>query len=79
MPAVMIVVAMLVLLPLAKSYVSGGPTWEDFVPKPARQCEQTGLYNLLFVQNFLHPDVSVGSRRMNRLRIALGVRQDSRR
>lgn len=59
MPAVMLVVGFIVLLPLARTYMNGGPTWEDFVPRPAHACEKTGIYNLFFIQNFIHPDRSV--------------------
>lgn len=54
-PIVMIATGWLIVLPLAKKLYRGGPTWGDFVPKPARACEENGLYNLLFVQNFLTP------------------------
>jgi hypothetical protein len=59
MPAVMIVSAIIILLPLVKNYLNGGPTWEDFIPRPAQSCQKNGIYNLLFVQNFIHPDQSV--------------------
>lgn len=59
MPAIMIVVGILILLPLVKSYLNGGPTWEDFIPRPSQSCQQTGLYNLFFIQNFIHPEQSV--------------------
>lgn len=54
-PIIMIATGWLIVLPLAKKMYRGGPTWGDFVPKPASACERNGLYNLLYVQNFLSP------------------------
>ena len=52
MPAIMITVALVVLLPLAKTVLDGGATWADIVPKHSSACEETGLFNFLFIQNF---------------------------
>jgi len=55
MPAVMIGVGLTVLLPLTRDFWYGGSTWNDFVVKPAENCEANGLINLVFLQNFLDP------------------------
>lgn len=59
MPAIMIVVALMVLIPVAKPILDGGATWTDIMTKPTEACEHTGLFNFLFIQNFIHPSESV--------------------
>lgn len=59
MPAIMIIVALFVLLPIAKPFLDGGATWSDIVEKPSKACESYGLINFLFIQNFFSPSESV--------------------
>lgn len=59
MPAIMIGVSLLVLLPLAKTALDGGATWNDIISKPSMACENTGILNFFFYQNFIHPSESV--------------------
>ncbi|XP_053208215.1 nose resistant to fluoxetine protein 6-like [Panonychus citri] len=54
-PIVMIAVGWLTILPLGKKIYRGGPTWGDFVPKASANCANNGLFNLLYIQNFLDP------------------------
>ncbi|RWS05883.1 Nose resistant to fluoxetine protein 6-like protein, partial [Dinothrombium tinctorium] len=56
MPIVMVTTGIMILLPLAKKSLLGGPTWNDFVPQPSQACQEYGYINLFFIQNFQPPD-----------------------
>lgn len=56
MPIIMICSGIMIMVPLLPL---DSPTWQDFIVKPANACEQNVFLNLLFIQNFKHPNEAV--------------------
>lgn len=56
LPAIFLAVGLVITFPI---WLPPGPLNNDFIANEMKKCEQNGLWNFLFLQNYLHPSEMV--------------------